>query len=393
MRAMTTALTATWADAHTAARTAATPLAARTTPARSAIGLMVTEPVLAATASPRADIAAMDGYAVAGPGPWRPVGRRLAGDPGEQPGLAAGEAVEIGTGAPVPGGTEAVLPYEDSRLDDGLVAGSPARPHIRYAGENGRPGEEIFPAGRRLTAVGAATMTQFGVDEVTAVPRPRVTLLVTGNEVVMHGTPGPGQVRDSFSPLVTAVAESAGAEVTRARHVRDDPDALRAALAVADADIVVVSGASSAGAADHLHGVLGALGADWLVDTVECRPGHPQGLAVLPGGRWVVSLPGNPYAGLVAALTLLGPIAAALAGDPRPAPARAVVTGTAKTHPTAVRVVPVELLAHATARIVPGARPASLRAAATADALAVLPPSWKDGDPAPLLPLFPRLPR
>jgi molybdopterin molybdotransferase len=99
-----------------------------------------------------------------------------------------------------------------------------------------------------------------------------------------------------------------------------------------------------------------------------------------------VSLPGNPYAGLVAALTLLEPLLAALAGRPPATVTRRPVDGGAEPFPAGARIVPV-VLAGDRAGIVPGSLPAGLRAAAGADALAVLDPGWRTGAPAALLTL------
>ncbi|GAA3454815.1 molybdopterin molybdotransferase MoeA [Dactylosporangium matsuzakiense] len=376
-----------WAAAHATARAAAHPLAPRPVPILEAAGLILAAPLVAQSAAPAADTAAMDGYAVAGPGPWRLTGRRLAGERAPAPALAAGRAVEIATGATVPAGTDAVLPYEDSAVDGGFVTGTPGRPHIRRAGEHGRPGDLLLPAGRPVTPVAVAAALQFGVAEAPVVPRPRVALLITGDEVVLTGSPGPGQVRDVFAPLVDALVVRCGGAPAAARLVPDDRDALRTALRTAGAHVVVVSGASSAGAADHLHAVLDRLGAVWLVDGVACRPGHPQGLAALPDGRWVVSLPGNPGAGLVAALTLLEPLVTALAGRPEPPPHTAPVTGALRRRPGCTHIVPVTVAGGGPARIVPGAGSAGLRAVAAADALAVIDDTWQPGAPARLLTL------
>jgi molybdopterin molybdotransferase len=205
---------------------------------------------------------------------------------------------------------------------------------------------------------------------------PAVTMLVTGDEVITDGAPGPGQVRDVFTGLVTAVTARAGGRFEGSRRLPDDPAALAAALA-ADTDVIAVSGSSSAGAADHLHGLLDAAGATWLVRGVACRPGHPQALAVLPDGRFVVSLPGNPYAGLVAALTLLEPLLGALAGRPAASLPLVTVTGHAKLMPGGVRVVPVGPSGELAA-----AGSVGLHAAAAAGTLAVLPDDWADGRPA-----------
>ncbi|MEV6349981.1 molybdopterin-binding protein [Actinoplanes sp. NPDC051851] len=372
-----------WAAARAAARELAGPLPAEQTTPDAAIGRVLAAPIAAAVAVPAFDTAAMDGYATAGPGPWTVAGRVLAGSHGAPVPLATGTAVEIATGAVIPPGAGAVLPYEYATRHGDLLDGGPCpSSHIRRAGEDLRPGELLVPAGRIVTATTAAAAVQAGVESLATHRPPVVALLVTGDEVVTAGRPGPGQVRDSFTGLVGAVTARGGGRRLPSRHLRDRPDELERALSNAAADVLVVSGASSAGAADHLHGVLGKLEAEWRVRKVACRPGHPQGLARLPGGRWVVSLPGNPYAGLVAALTLLEPLLETLAGRPPRPPVTAPVTGEAKLHPAGVRIVPVD-----GQRILPGARAGSLHLAAAADALAVLPATWASGDPAELLAL------
>ncbi|MGK5683037.1 molybdopterin molybdotransferase MoeA [Actinoplanes sp. URMC 104] len=377
-----------WAGAYATARDLARALPAEAVAPEAARGRVLAAAVHAAAPVPSFDFAAMDGYAVAGPGPWTVTGLILAG---RQPHasaagrLRAGTAVEIATGAPVPDGAEAVLPYEDSRREGAtLIGATGGRTHIRRAGDDLRTGDLVVAAGRTVTATVVAAARQAGAERLTVHRRPAVSLLVTGDEVVMAGPAAPGQVRDSFTGIVDAIAGRAGGEFRGSRHVADDPSALRAALSGADGDVVVVTGSSSAGAADHLHELLDSHGAAWHVRGVACRPGHPQGLAALPDGRIVVSLPGNPYAGLVAALTLLEPLVAALAGRrPAPLPA-AVVTGTAKLMPGGVRIAPVRLHGDV-AELLPAPGSAALAAAAGADALAVLLPDWTTGGRASLL--------
>ncbi|GID27544.1 molybdopterin molybdotransferase MoeA [Paractinoplanes brasiliensis] len=443
-----------WADAYAAARDLPTALPPETVPVEDSRGRTLAEPVRAVTPVPAFDSAAMDGYAVAGPGPWTVVGLVLAGPmdragreagshsmsdksgieavpvaatahpgarpdtakatphPGARPGtteaahpgagpdaadaaaplvtsaasavrLRPGTAAEIATGAPVPGNADAVLPYEDCHVGGGVVHGARGpRSHIRRAGDDVRARAVIVPAGETMTATRVAAAVQAGVEHVRVRRRPTVTLLVTGDEVVLGGRPGPGQVRDSFTGIVDAVTARAGGVLHAVRHVRDHPAELAAALDTAGADVVVVSGSSSAGAADHLHALLDERDADWHVRGVACRPGHPQGLAARPGGRWVVSLPGNPYAGLVSVLTLLEPLLNALAGRPPVTLPAVPVSGAAKLVPGAVRIVPVR-----DGMLLPPGGSAGLAAVAAADALAVLPDHWRDGDPAPRLEL------
>jgi molybdopterin molybdotransferase len=291
--------------------------------------------------------------------------------------------VEIMTGAVVPAGTVAVLPYETADLSGTTPA---AKAHIRRAGEDARAGSELAGAGRLITPAVAGLLAQGGADSVPVHRQPRIRLLVTGDEVVSRGVPATGQVRDVFGPMVSALATAAGAVVAERLVLRDDPGLLAERLTAPDADVVVVTGSSSAGAADHLHRVLEKVAARRLVDRVACRPGGPQLLAALPGGRWVTGLPGNPFAGLVAAVTVLQPLLYALTGRSVPLATRLPVRGDVVVTAPVTRLVPVRLAGdHAV--VVPGSRPASLAGAAAADALAVLEDGWTDGSPADLLPL------
>jgi molybdopterin molybdotransferase len=120
---------------------------------------------------------------------------------------------------------------------------------------------------------------------------------------------------------------------------------------------------------DHLHGVLAAVGARWVVDGVAVRPGHPQVLATLPDGRPVVGLPGNPLAAVSGILTLLEPVVAGLLGLPPREPGRCVLAEPVPAGKDATRLVPVR-----EGRPMMFAGPAMLRGLATADAVAVIPP-------------------
>lgn len=376
-----------WGQAYAVARDTPRPLPVDRVPVGDAIGRILAAPIHAVTPAPAFDAAAMDGFAVAGPGPWRITGRILAGSSGVREPLAAGTAVEIATGAMVPAGADAVVPYEDCRATSSTVSATPGtRTHIRRVGDDVRIGDLIVPAGRPVTATVAAAAVQAGADLVSAIRSPTVTLLVTGDEVITTGTPRMGQVRDTFTGLIQAITIRAGAELRVSRHLRDDPVLLRTALDEAITDVVVVTGSSSAGAADHLHSVLDLGEAVWHVRGVACRPGHPQALAALPDGRWVISLPGNPYAGLVAALTVLEPVLRALAGQPPAVPCQIPVSGAVTLMPHGVRIAPVRCLEHG-AEIVPGTGSAGLHSAAGADAVAVLPADWVSGRPAITLPL------
>ncbi|WP_329403663.1 molybdopterin molybdotransferase MoeA [Streptomyces virginiae] len=377
-----------WARARVLAHGAACPLPARTVPLRDAAGLTLADGLPTLRPLPGFDTAAMDGYAVSGTGPWRVRAAVRAGAPWAGV-LGAAECVEISTGAEVPTGAHAVLPLESAvTTDDGRVSGPVPPPgrHIRRTGEDAPAGRRLAPAGTRIGPALLGLAASCGHDTLPVRPRPRVGVLVTGDELDHAGVPGPGRVRDALGPLLPALIAELGGETAEVGYVPDRPvGRLSGAVrAVRDADVVVVTGSTSVGPTDQLRRLLADAGARMVVDTVACRPGHPMLLAELAPERWVVGLPGNPYAALVAARTLLGPLIAGLSGralDPLP---HVPVHGRARPAGGPTRLVPVTWDG-TRARITDGHRAAFLQGAAVGDALAAIPPDWTDGSAAPLL--------
>lgn len=359
------------------AASAATPLAARKLTLAHAVGLALAEPLRALSPLPPFDTSAMDGYAVAGDGPWQVVGRVLAGtsDCGE---LASGTAVEIATGAQVPRGATAVLPYERAEPAGraalrGCVGGPAERGrHIRPAGEECAAGDELLPAGTLFTAAAVGLAAATGHDSVRVHPRPRVALLVNGDELLDTGLPRGGRIRDALGPQLPALVRGCGGAPLDVRRIPDRVDALAAALDC-PADVVVTTGSSSVGPADHLARVLRRVGAEFLVCGVACKPGHPQLLAKLPDARFVVGLPGNPLAALTGVVTLLAPLLRALAGRP-PATAEFVRLDVAARDDVTL-LLPVRVTGAGTATVVPHHGSAMLRGIAAADGFAVVSPA------------------
>ncbi|MFJ8159316.1 molybdopterin molybdotransferase MoeA [Streptomyces sp. NPDC096136] len=381
-----------WARARELAGGAPRPLPVRTVPLAGAAGLTLARGLETLQALPAFDTAAMDGYAVAGPGPWRVRGAVRAGGAPWAGVLGAGQCVEISTGAPVPPGADAVLPLEAAAAgEDGAVSGPlpPPGRHVRRTGEDAPAGCRLAPAGTRVGPALLGLAASCGHDALEVRPRPRVGVLVTGDELDHAGRPGPGRVRDALGPLLPALVAELGGELSRLRHVPDRP-AGRLAEAVheqaGDCGVVAVTGSTSVGATDRLRRLLADAGARTVVDTVACRPGHPMLLAELADRRWVVGLPGNPYAALVAALTLLGPLLAGLSGRPLAPLPHAHVRGPVRPAPGLTRLVPV-VWDGAGARVAGGHHAAFLQGAAAGDALAAITPDWTEGAPAPLLPL------
>ncbi len=360
-----------WPEARRIAHAAAFELAPERIPVGAAAGRTLAQDLLALSDLPPFDAAAMDGWAVCGPGPWTVIGRVLAGDPPPPVRLEDGEALEVATGAVVPLGCGGVLPYEGGSPSGPLVGGAhPVGRHIRMRGEECAAGDLLLESGMLLSAAAVGLAAASGHDRLLVRRRPRVTVLVTGSELLQSGLPQAGRIRDAVGPLLRPALESMGAHVLAAEHLADHRGSLARAL-LADTDVVVTTGASSGGPADHLSGVLAELGADVLVDGVRVVPGHPQLLARLPDGPLVVGLPGNPLAALAGIVTLLAPLMLGLRGLPLASPATAEAGQGFDAHPASYRLVPVQVL-HGLATPVGHAGSGMLRGAAAANAFAVV---------------------
>jgi molybdopterin molybdotransferase len=235
----------------------------------------------------------------------------------------------------------------------------------------------VLPAGTVVTPAVLGLAASVGYDCLRVHRRPRVRVVVSGDELLHAGLPAHGQVRDAIGPLLPGLIATAGGELVDTQFVADRAGALSEALACDDVDVVAVCGSTSVGPADHLRPVLGAQKADILVDGVACRPGHPQLLATLPDGRHVVGLPGNPFAALAAGHTLLAPLLHGLAGRSPKAPVTGRLRATIVAQET--RLVPA---IRTDGALVPAGRDraGNLWGAAMADVLAVVPPQWTGSD-------------
>ena len=214
--------------------------------------------------------------------------------------LVSGQAVRIMTGAPVPAGADAVEKIEIIQVNaDGTIAlTAPVKTgqFITPRASEARCGEVVVTAGTTITPAVAAVLASFGHARVTAAQRPRLVLLSTGSELVeVHETPGAAQIRNSNTYSLAGYAQRAGAEVIRAGIVRDDFETTRAAIAeaLAQADVVMLSGGVSMGDYDLVKPALQAVGAEILVEKVAMHPGKPTVFAKL-GDKVIFGLPGNP---------------------------------------------------------------------------------------------------
>ncbi|QKS18753.1 molybdopterin molybdotransferase MoeA [Curtobacterium sp. Csp1] len=282
----------------------------------AAIGRTLVGDLVAPGDVPGHDGAAMDGWAVAGDGPWTLGAGIVAGAVPSTETLAAGHARPITTGAPVPPGTTAVVRSEDAAVDaDGrLVRHTPSdRRHVRPAGEEVARHSTLFPAGTVLTPPRAALAAASGVDDVLVAPAPTARVAVLGDEIVGAGVPRPGQVRDVFTHTLPTVLRAFGADPVAAERVSDDADATARVLDGAQERIVVTTGGTAGSSTDHVRGALARIGAELLIDRVAVRPGRPMLLA-RRGATVYLCLPGNPMAAMVGAVLLGGPLVAGVLG-------------------------------------------------------------------------------
>jgi len=324
----------TWAQARLAAyevgRAAAVSIAERVRLGQ-AIGRTLATDLLAPCQLPRFASSAMDGWAVAQPAStgfaattaeWQVGEPILAGDsPAAHP-IRPGWARPIATGAPVPAGTIAVVRREhgdvvrtapgSALLHLNALAPSPTPrvgDHIRPAGEEAAEGDTLLAASTFLTAPAIALAAVAGYDDLVVRTVPTVDLLLLGDELVHSGEPTGGSIRDAFGPSLPSICRALGLAATPAVSVADDRASTLAALEATTAPLVITTGGSSHGPADHLHPALTALGARFVIDGVLMRPGHPVIVAVLPDGRIVLGLPGNPLAALVCLASFGMPLA------------------------------------------------------------------------------------
>ncbi len=364
-----------WPDAVRLAGERGTQLQAHSTSRLpDAVGHVLADDLVSLVDLPPFDTAAMDGWAVRGTGPWALVGEGRAGDAPRD--LRDGECIQISTGAVAPPGT-GVLRSENGYVDHGTVRARERPPHtghdVRHRGEEVRSGESILLRGQLLTPPAVGLAAAAGHDTVQVVTRPRVAVLVLGDELVHAGVPTGGRLRDALAPQLPAWIEAMGAVPESVIHVSDDQHATERGLAASRADVVLTTGGTAGGPADHIRGAMTAMGGRWLIDGVSVRPGHPMKLGVLPGGRSLVALPGNPLAAVSGLVTLLWPLINAQTGRRSPPAVIRPLAGPVDASPGAHRLVPGQMVDGAI-RLTTRPGPAMLSGMAVADVLAVIPP-------------------
>ena len=311
-------------------------------PAVPVAGRVLAEPIFADRDSPAAIVSAMDGYAI-----------RLAdlsldrvpvsgeAQPGQPPTeLAPGTAQRIFTGAVVPQGAEAIVMREDTDessvgsvvwLDRALQL-TPGE-NMRFQGENGKAGDLILNAGTLLTSAKIAAAANFGASSIDLHRAVRVTIIVTGNELLdINSSPEAWQLRDSNGPTIAAVcSQRSWIDCQPPQRCADSVPQLQRQLqaALATSDAVILTGGVSKGDYDHVPGVIDDLGAETVFHRLPLRPGRPILGAVSKSGQLILGLPGNPVSAIVGMTQFGIPLLAKQSGqvDWQPQPQLVSVAG------------------------------------------------------------------
>jgi molybdopterin molybdotransferase len=300
----------------------------------SAAGRVLAQDVVSGVNVPGFARAMMDGFAVVaedtqGATSYNPLPLQIIGTclpsklfPGA---VVPGTAVRIMTGAPLPGGADAVVPIEVTQVDgqrvlvsDGVSPGK----HVGQVGEDVRKGDVAERAGRVLRPQDVGMLSSLGIGRVPVIRRPRVRILITGNELLPMGTPPDGfRVTDANGPMLAALVARDGGEPITGSIIPDDRDAILGALRQ-PADMILVSGATSVGQEDHAPTLLAQHG-ELAIHGIAMRPSSPAGIGRLDG-RLVFLLPGNPVSCLCAYDFFAGRSIRGLAGRSRDWPYRRI---------------------------------------------------------------------
>ena len=294
-------------------------------PLAEARGLVTAAPVVATEAVPPFANTAMDGFAVrAADTAVPPVDLDIVGTlpAGVAPDVevGVGEAIRIMTGAPMPPGADAVVEVERTSVsDDGSVVTVavevPVGNHVRSAGDDLRPGDEVVGAGTTLGPGHLGVLASIGVERVVVFRRLRVGVLSTGDELVDGSVPlMAGQIRDANRPALLGLLDEMGVVPVDLGRVADDEAAIAGALlgGVAGCDAVLTSGGVSMGDFDYVKVVLDRIGEmRWM--QVAIRPAKPLAFGLVDGVP-VFGLPGNPVSSMVSFELFARPALRAMSG-------------------------------------------------------------------------------
>ena len=276
-----------------------------------ALGRYLAAPLIAQRTQPAADLSAMDGYAVAGDGPWSVVGESRCGAPFKGA-IASGEAAQVSTGAHLPLGAEAIVLVEDAQRDaNGRLSSNEVVEtgrNIRRAGSDFSSGEHVSDAGSSIGPAQVALARMAGLTEMSVHSAAKVAILECGDELVEDPREcADHQIPASNGAMLESMARGEHVRIARKPPVADNLDGLLAAIdAKADADLIVISGGASVGDHDLVRPALEKLGAVLNFWRVAIKPGKPL-LVATRGKQLILGLPGNPVSSFVTGFLFMLP--------------------------------------------------------------------------------------
>ena len=280
-------------------------------PTDACIGQVLATDVIAQSDLPPFAASRVDGYAICGQAPWELVGTNLAGDTTEIE-LTAGQCIYVATGAQIPLQTSAVIKQEDCNVDamwvqlkngnQSITTGE----NIRPAGFEAKQNEIVIKTSTKLTPALLGLAAACGYETLSVYQKPKVDVLIFGDELISYGSAGSGKVRDAIGPQMSAWLDLLGGELNQINFVPDNLTDHVKAIAESSADLIITTGGTASGPADHLHSAITECSGVILIDAVKVRPGYHQLLAQLPN-KFLIGLPGNPQSAVIGLLTLVRP--------------------------------------------------------------------------------------
>lgn len=309
-----------------------------------AYGRVLAQDVVSAVDVPGFDRATMDGYAVKASDTFgakedSPITLRVTGvsQPGDKSAsqVGSGEAVEVGTGASMPRGANAVVMVEYTQSSGDTLnvfrAVSPGE-NVMSAGSDIMTGELVLRRGQRVSPREIGVLAAVGIKSIKVYRKPRVAVISTGNELVQPGEKiGHAQIYDINSSSIAASVLENGGVPLEPRIVRDDPKMIKQTVtdALQQADLILTSGSTSAGAGDILYRIIGDMGSPGiLVHGLSVKPGKPTIIAAVDG-KPIIGLPGYPTSALMIFHLVVVPIVRRMAGLPETREAPLVAAKTA----------------------------------------------------------------
>jgi molybdopterin molybdotransferase len=295
-------------------------------PAAQTAGLILAEDLRADRDSPPFDKAQMDGYAVRaadlGKIPCElEIAETIPAGASATRSAQPGQAMPIMTGAPMPVGADVVVPLEQTVIRSGnrvvISAPSQAGRFIAPRGSDAKAGAVLLEPGSRIGPTQLAVAASIGAADILVIAPPSVGVLGTGDELVSpQESPTGSQIRSCNNAMLMALLGQMPTKPVDLGIVKDDPELIEQAIrAGVSHDVLFVAGGMSMGQRDYVPSILRKLGGELKITKLRIKPGKPFVFAVMPGGKIVFGLPGNPVSAFVCAMCLASRLLLRLAGD------------------------------------------------------------------------------